>query len=222
MAGTRLEADRPRSPLNLIYEHSVQDSFEEFKEEMAKAMLFPKKPQMRSWCIRKAIETFGDAGLYVEFGVFTGGAINLFAKELQPSGLRITGFDSFVGLSEDWVGNQNGRPAGSYSLQGNLPDVDDNVELKVGWVEDTLPAFLDENDGTIAFAHMDLDTYSPTAFALGEIKTRLVPGSIVLFDELYGYPGWRHHEFKALKEVLPDETYEFIGFSNQSVGIRML
>ena len=47
-------------------------------------------------------------------------------------------------------------------------------------------------------------------------------GSVILFDELYGYPGWRHHEYKALQEVLAPSSYRFISFSKQSVAIEML
>ena len=47
-------------------------------------------------------------------------------------------------------------------------------------------------------------------------------GTVILFDELYGYPGWRHHEYKALCEVLDRDDYRFLSFSNEAVAIEMV
>jgi hypothetical protein len=185
-------------------------------------MLFPRKQHIRQFCVRRAVKNLKARGLFLEFGVFKGAGINLFAKELEGYSLEVYGFDSFVGLEEDWTGNQNGRPEGAYSLEGKVPIVHANAHLEVGWIQETFPPFLRKHsDEIVAFAHLDFDTFSPTEYALEKIKPRLVPGSIVLFDELYGYPGWRDHEFKALNNVLARETYEFICFSREAVGIEI-
>ena len=109
----------------------------------------------------------------------------MFARRLRKHGITVTGFDSLKGLSEDWLGNHNGREAGAYTVHGKAPELEPNAELRDGWVQDTLPGFLDEHpDETVALAHLDFDTYTPTAYALERIRPRLVPGSILLFDEL--------------------------------------
>ena len=51
----------------------------------------------------------------------------------------------------------------------------------------TLKDFLLNNDKKIAFIHLDLDTYNSTSFVLKKIKNFLQPGSIILFDEFYGF-----------------------------------
>ncbi|MGR3433933.1 MAG: class I SAM-dependent methyltransferase [Shimia sp.] len=214
------DAER-RSPLDVAWEAAIRDSYEAFAAPMAGAMLFPKRDGLRAYCAQRALER-GPEGLWIEFGVAGGRGCNLFADLLKPRGLRITGFDSFEGLSEDWTGHHNGRPEGSYSRKGALPEVRSNVTLVKGWVDRTLPPFLAENAGPVAFAHMDFDTYTPTKLALEGIADRLRPGSVLLFDELYGYPGWRHHEWKALREVLAPERYRYVGFSVQSVGIEIV
>ena len=38
---------------------------------------------------------------------------------------------------------------------------------------------------------MDMDTYNPTKFTLEKLKPYLVKNAIILFDELYNYPGWK-------------------------------
>jgi hypothetical protein len=89
-------------------------------------------------------------------------------------------------------------------------------------VLDTVPGWLAARPGQpVAMAHLDLDTYTPTAFVLAAIRPRLVPGSILLFDELYGYPGWRQHEWRALTETLPEGSYRFVAFSAEAVAIRI-
>ena len=90
-----------------------------------------------------------------------------------------------------------------------LPEVPRNVDLIKGWVQDTLPEYLKKTENApFAFVHMDMDTYTPTLFALKAIKKRLVKGTIILFDELYCYPGWKEHEYKALQETLPPKSYK--------------
>ncbi|SFQ13097.1 Macrocin-O-methyltransferase (TylF) [Roseivivax halotolerans] len=210
-----------KSPLDHLYDWAVKDSFEAFRVEMSGAMLFPEKRQIRKYCLSRAVESCGQGGLFAEFGVWRGHGVNLFAKQLP--GVTIWGFDSFEGLEEDWTGHAKGGQAGRFSLNGTLPEVAPNVRLVKGWVQDTVPGWLSDHEGMpIHFAHLDLDTYTPTRFVLDAIAARLARGSVLLFDELYGYPGWRHHEWKALSEVLTADQYRFIAFSEQAVGIEIL
>ena len=69
---------------------------------------------------------------------------------------------------------------------------------------------------------MDMDTYMPTKFTLVKIKPFLTKGSILLFDQFYGYPNWQNHEFKAFKEVFKDEEYKYIAFCESEVAIEIL
>lgn len=213
----------PQSPITHMISLSIQESCEVFREHMERAMLFPRKRRNRVFSIRRAIRTDLQDGLFVEFGVASGEGCRLFGEKLAASGKTITGFDSFEGLEEDWTGRQTGQETGAFTQGGKLPEVPENVTLVKGWIQDTLPAYLKET-GTapFSFIHMDMDTYSPTRFALDVVKSRLVKGSIILFDELYGYPGWKHHEYKALIEVLGPNDYHYISFSNDSVAIEML
>ena len=186
-------------------------------------MLFPIKRRNRRFAIQRAISIGLPDGLFTEFGVADGAGCNFFAKFLQAQDKHIHGFDSFEGLEEDWTGWYNGRETGAFSQGGKLPNVRGNVTLVKGWIQDTLPGYLDETgDEAFSFIHMDMDTYTPTRFALEAVKPRLRAGSAILFDELYWYPGWRHHEYKALQEVLERDDYRFLSFSNEAVAIEMI
>ena len=219
MAGE--EAPARATPLDLLHDWAVRDSFETFRESMARAMLFPEKADLRRWACARARDRFGAGGLYAEFGVWRGHGVNLFARVLQETGVPVWGFDSFEGLEEDWTGHPRGGRRGRFSTGGAAPEVRANVRLVQGMVQDTVPGWLAAHQGPVAFAHLDLDTYTPTRFVLDALRPRLVAGSVLVFDELYGYPGWRAHEYRALTEALGAEGYDFVAFSEQAVALEI-
>ena len=88
-----------------------------------------------------------------------------------------------------------------------------NVEIHVGLVQETLDPFLNLQNPQIGFVHMDLDTYPSTKFVLERLKPFLLKNSIILFDQLYNYSGWKNGEHKALEEVFQVDDYEYLAFS---------
>lgn len=203
----------PTRPIQLVQQRAYLRSAEFIEKHLASALLFKRKVHLHN---HVATLIKGD-GLALECGVFKGRSINHMAK-LHPD-RTFHGFDSFEGLSEDWSGNYHS--AGHFDQQGDLPEVEANVRLVKGWIDDTFAPFLAEHEGNIDYLHVDTDTYSPAKTILSVAKPRLVPGSIVLFDELFGYPGWENHEYRALQETLPDDCYEFIGFAQMEAALRI-
>jgi hypothetical protein len=57
--------------------------------------------------------------------------------------------------------------------------------------------------------HIDCALYSSTACVLRLVAERIVPGTVILFDELIGYPGWQEGEYKALCEWVEATGIEF-------------
>jgi hypothetical protein len=145
-----------------------------------------------------------------------------YAKELPN--IRIYGFDSFEGLEEDWYGFSIKK--GTFNTNGVVPKVEKNVKLFSGWFEDTLPDFMKElKSERILLCHMDADTYKPTKYVLNTIASNLQKGSIIIFDEYFGYSSWRLHEHKAWKEVSQDFNfnYKYIGYTGEShVAVEIL
>lgn len=82
----------------------------------------------------------------------------------------------------------------------------------MGDITQTLVPFLEKHDESIAFIHIDTDTYTPCAHVLRFTRPRLKNGTIILFDELIGYTNYQSHELKALLEHLPKDSYKFISF----------
>ena len=73
--------------------------------------------------------------------------------------------------------------------------------------------------------HVDFDLYSSTRVVLEHCGSRLVPGSIIVFDEYFNYPGWPRHEHLAWTEFTQDNNacFEYIGFvpRHQQVAVRV-
>jgi hypothetical protein len=132
-------------------------------------------------------------GLYCEFGVFRAETLNFIASLLPE---EIHGFDSFQGLPEDWW---NGHNKGTFAVDG-LPQVRANVRLHPGWFESSIPLFMKENAGPIAFLHIDADLYSSTHTIFELLGERIVAGTVLQFDEFFNYPGWQAGEYKAFTE----------------------
>ena len=106
-----------------------------------------------------------------------------------------------------------------------MPKCEKNVNLVKGWFEDTLPKFCRElQQEQIKLLHMDADTYKPSAFVLSSLSKNLRTGTIVIFDEYFGYPNFRSHEFKAWKELVNSVglKYRYIGYAEIGVAIEIL
>jgi hypothetical protein len=141
------------------------------------------------------------------FGVGTGGNERRLLK-LMPRQGQLYGFDAWEGLPEAW----NGHRVGHFKFVAP-PALrsDARVRLVDGWFRDTIP----EVDATVMrsrewdLVHVDCDCYSSAKDVL-ELVT-LTPGTIVMFDELFGYAGWREHEWRALEES--GIEYEWVAWS---------
>ncbi|MCB1071750.1 MAG: class I SAM-dependent methyltransferase [Chlamydiia bacterium] len=154
--------------------------------------------------LRFASESVTLDGGYLEMGVCTGKTVNYIAA-LNPT-KKIYGFDSFEGLPEDWVKKDRVIPKGTFAFKNpnEMPYVLHNVYLYKGWFKESIPAFKRDlfNGSQLAFLHIDCDLYSSTVDALRALEENIVPGTIIVFDEFYNYPGAENHEFKAFMEFL--------------------
>ena len=201
-----------------------QESIDFVKEHLENAIAFDIDAQV----LKFACEQITIDGVIAEMGVCTGRTINFIAA-LNPHSI-VYGFDSFEGLPETWNRNDYPLPKGVFSFHNpqKPPAVLNNVKLAKGLFENTLPVFADEilKDRAIAFLHIDCDLYSSTKDIFEIIGSHLKKGSIVLFDELYNYPKWEEHEFKALTEFLASsgKKVEYIAFNKnwEQVAVRFL
>ena len=148
-------------------------------------------------------------GLWLEFGVFRANTLNHIAYHKKrfcgPNSTPVYGFDTFAGLPTAW---RPGFAAGTFNTYGTNITVLPNVRLVRGLFIDTLPGFLRMIDAIngyhspVSVVHVDCDIYDGARDVLFLLQSRLVPGTIIIFDELFNYPGYEQHEIKALFELM--------------------
>lgn len=165
-----------------------------------------------------ALEHARSDGLVLEFGVYRGKSIRLIASLVDGP---VHGFDSFQGLPEDW-----GRETrGSYSAEGVMPQVPDSVTLHAGWFEDSIPPFIEREQGPVRMMNIDCDLYSSTRTVLTQFAGQIGPGTVLVFDEYIGTASWREDEFKAFNEAVAQFgwNYEILccSFMTRQVAIRI-
>jgi hypothetical protein len=139
-------------------------------------------------------------GLALEFGVYRGASLVHLARKMPRR--TFYGFDSFSGLPAD------GRPDWQMDFAvGELPSLPANCTLVPGWFSDTIPAFLAEYPGEVAFVNIDCDIYSSAREVLFGLAERLRPGAVLYFDELINYDTFLWNEMLALFEFLEETGF---------------
>jgi len=208
---------KTKTVLDEIWNRAIITSAEYVESHMSYAVKFSDRNRLIDFALSK----ISGKGIHAEFGVFRGESINYIANRLK-SEVSIYGFDSFEGLREDWRGHELIK--GAFSLGGRLPNVSHNVALIKGWFDDTLPDFLSRRTEPFAFVHIDCDTYEACKTVFSLIGDRLIAGTIILFDEYFGYTGWRVGEWKAWQEFVNQRNvrYEYLGFSIHQVAIKII
>ena len=187
-------------PHYALLQDALDETVDYIKSNMTEALIRKDAFDVLSYASKHALLD----GLYLEFGVRSGGTINHLARRNRRR--TIHGFDSFDGLPEPWAGYT--MDTGAFSGEG-IPDVADNVELHVGWFDATLPGFLESHAGDVALVHIDSDIYSSAKTVLDHLAPRIRPGSVIVFNEYFNYPNWKQHEFKAFREFCATHSVEY-------------
>jgi hypothetical protein len=213
----------------MCYAEATRDTAAYITENMLTAKLFrgDKIPQNRGRfeVLEHALGNLEiEDGLVLEFGVHKGDTLKFIADRIDTYAY---GFDSFEGLPENWFFEHD---KAEFNLGGQLPEIAThrgNIRLVKGWFDDTLPNFCKEAKGKpIKFLHIDCDIYSSTKTIFDNLAPNIIPGTVIVFDEYYNYPGWREHEFKAFQEYVSAHKvkYEYVSYAprHYSLAIKIL
>lgn len=166
------------------------------------------------WATRPATD------IAAEFGVHTGKTIRQICAAMP--GHEVHGFDSFRGLPSSW---RPGYDAGMFSMGGSVPaDLPSEVKLHVGWFDDTVPEFAEDvRECSMALIHIDCDIYSSTRCVLNALAP-MIHDTVLVFDELYAYPGFEEHEMRAFYELTlarPDLTWTCLAGGSHPAAFRL-
>lgn len=203
-------------PKNFLQIDASVSTLEYIKSYASNAILLQDRFEVLSY-VSKMLDS--DLEQVLEFGVFKGTTINHIAKLLPMK--QIYGFDSFDGLPEQWSGYIGKQ--GDFNLK-QLPHVEDNVTLLPGWFNESIDAFLSSNQfNTISLLHIDSDLYSSAKTILSKLESKIVRGTIIIFDEYFNYPNWKNHEYKAFQEFIEnsDFSYEYLAIGHHQVAVKI-
>jgi Methyltransferase domain len=158
-------------------------------------------------------------GHHLEFGVYKGGSLRYLARRIAPA--EIHGFDSFEGLPEGWAGSYMGK--GYFSVKGKLPRVPRNARLHAGWFDASLPRWLEAHEGPVRFLVIDSDLYSSAVTVLTLLAPRIRPGTVIVFDEYFNHPTWKHGEYKAFQEFAAAHrvAYDYLAYARVQVAVKI-
>jgi hypothetical protein len=160
-----------------------------------------------------AAKTIGaDAPLtYLEFGVFRGKSIRGMAEYFTSPEARFIGFDSFMGLPEDWAG----REAGHFSTEGAPPKIaDKRVSFVKGYFQNSFSDFIAGfKYRAPVLVHFDADLYSSTLFLLTSLWHH-IPEYYFIFDEFPSDEAIAMYDFT---QAFPVE-YEFFACTTGGKG----
>ena len=168
-------------------------------QNIPKVITFENLKEGRPEMFKVAIEEANKIeGLYLEFGVMSGGTTNQIAK-LIPNKI-LYGFDSWKGITEDF---SEIHKKGTWIERPRISEK--NIEIIEGFYQNTLEPFLQKYPEKIAFIHNSSSIYSSTKYMLDTIakNNRFQIGTIIQFDTMFYQEGnyWYQDEFLAWNEI---------------------
>ncbi|MCA9396363.1 MAG: phytanoyl-CoA dioxygenase family protein, partial [Candidatus Omnitrophica bacterium] len=157
---------------------------------------------------------------WCEFGVGEGESLDWFSMK-KPAENIMYGFDSFSGISKAWMG----YPKGHWKTSAYCPNRDD-VTIVEGEYKKSLgnKEFIRQLGNQIGFLHIDCDLYDSTKLIFDNLGELIKPGTVIVFDEFYGYRDWYRHEAKAFFEYLSkkSQSVEFLAWTSYQLAVRIV
>lgn len=152
-------------------------------------------------------------GDIAEFGSHKGANLIYLAKLAQVYNVldkkQIHCFESFEGLT-NFAEQDGSQQSNEGRYQGSLPllkkiialfGYDSAIRIHQGFIENTLPAFLEKNpDRKFSLIYYDADLYEPCKVVLDLLHDKLSVGGVFVFDE-YGLEEWPG-ETRAVDEFI--------------------
>jgi len=151
--------------------------------------------------LRAIYEPFNKTRVIIGFDTFSG--YKSITDKDRDSSVFKEGFYSTSINYKEYLENLLAIHEGN-NILGHLPNIHKVIE---GDVVETVPQYFEDHPETIvAMSYFDMGLYKPTKDALEAIKPNIVPGSVILLDELT----WNEAagEAIAFKEVFGNKGYK--------------
>ena len=208
------------------FDNLMQSEFKQHPYMRSFSWVFslPNLPELHfnKWCFFDAvIKKSMISRPFYEFGVWRASSFKYLIKVFKKG----YGFDTFTGLPEDWDVDSHIEKEGTYSSDGNVPQIKGG-EFIVGKFEDTLPVFFSESRPMASLINFDADLYSSTICALNFSKPVIDKDTVLVFDEFIINESWEQDEFKALNEFCSVNHCSYqviaISFVTKQVAVKLI
>lgn len=201
--------------VSFLQKDAHQKTLEILGDQISGSLFFESKHDLWDFTIKEVekLDKDNNNKICMEFGVGGGESIRFFSKKFMKNNINIVGFDTFYGNPDIWPGTDN--MIGSSNQNGKIPkNLDKNVKIIKGYIEDTLEDFIKKNNiKKIDFIHVDVNIYSTSKKILEVTKKYMNKDSLILFDELVNYPfWWKNGEYKALTETYQKNEFKYLAF----------
>jgi predicted negative regulator of RcsB-dependent stress response len=74
--------------------------------------------------------------------------------------------------------------------------------------------------------NIDCDLYSSTKTIFDLLGHRIIPGTVIVFDEYIGYKSWKNDEFKAFQEAIAQYQWKYqvltFSFASKQVAVKII
>jgi len=140
-----------------------------------------------------------------EFGVASGSSLKLIANQTK---LLTVGFDSWQGLPAEWDVGSHVFKKGHFQTQ--MPDPEKlgkNVILVKGLFKNTTREFKKSFIFQIGFMHIDCDLYDSAYCVLKNMNKKIIPGTIIAFDEIENFAQTKYKSTNQYNELLAFKNY---------------
>jgi O-methyltransferase len=149
-------------------------------------------------------------GYMAEFGVYTGGSLEVLAKFNRDN--EIFGIDSFVGLPKqsEYDFHRQGDFADGVNVNtiaGYFKMAYPNVRIVQGFSPDVFSYF--DNNVRFSFVHIDVDLYESVLHALDFFIPRMLTGGIIISDDykVRSTPGCEKAIIDFFEQHKPEVSY---------------
>ena len=216
-AMTALRKIAEKDSMEYFYNLEIQPEFIPSAEPETFATLDASKAKCREEAWKRA----KPYGFVAEYGIDKGKSF-IQLCELNKDN-ETFGFDAFLGLPDGiWPGNMIHQ--GMFNYDGQIPfDIPSNGTIINGWFDKTLPNF-NYKQLVAKFLHIDCDVYSSTVDVFNTLQGKIVPGTVIVFDDYCNHPNWRQGEYKAWQEFVSHNNikYKYLYVAGMAVALIVI
>lgn len=185
-------------PFNAFSDRLMEGELGDLIRELKPHFMLPPYP-WGHWLYGRIFESVSTLdGDLIELGVGKGGTSLFFGHLARAAGKRVYSFDSFEGLPDPDIGNDNpyfrkGDYRPSPRIQLNLLqrlhylakqyDLVDTIQPVKGFFADTVPTIPGEQ--RFCLAHLDSDLYDSVHVSLEGIYDKVVEGGAIILDDFF-------------------------------------